>query len=30
VKDSAVMMELGKDGELTFENVVLEIWNSNF
>ncbi len=25
VKDSAVMMELGKDGELTFENVVLEI-----
>jgi hypothetical protein len=25
-----VMMELGKDGELTFENVVLEIWNSNF
>jgi ATP-dependent Clp protease ATP-binding subunit ClpB len=25
VKDSAVMMELGADGELTFENVVLEI-----
>jgi ATP-dependent Clp protease ATP-binding subunit ClpB len=25
VKDSAVMMELGKDGELTFENVILEI-----
>jgi ATP-dependent Clp protease ATP-binding subunit ClpB len=25
LKDSAVMMELGKDGELTFENVVLEI-----
>ena len=25
VKDSAVMMELGTDGELTFENVVLEI-----
>lgn len=25
VKDSAVMMELGADGELTFENVILEI-----
>ncbi len=25
VKDSAVMMELGKDGELTFENVIVEV-----
>jgi ATP-dependent Clp protease ATP-binding subunit ClpB len=25
VKDSAVMMELGKDGELTFENIIVEV-----
>ncbi len=30
VKDSAVMMELDEKGELTFENIILEIWNSNF
>ena len=29
-KDSAVMMELDGKGELSFENIILEIWNSNF